>query len=236
VQEEQHRPVADPGQLGAESAFKPLLLMLPDHGGLVLLPLFAKRGIRDAVVELVGGQLVVGQSAAELDVLGQVPARIGLDGLEQHGCETDRVGLRFQLLPIGHDDRCDGVTVPQGVHMFHPVGQKAAGPAGRVIEGPDQAGVVDEHLVIRVEQQLDCQVDHVARGHEILGRLVHLRPEAADQVFVDVGHHPFRNRVRVQVDGGEVLADLVEDPGLIHPGQRVREVELFEDDPGVVGE
>lgn len=146
------------------------------------------------------------------------------------------MGLRFELLTVGHDDRSDGVAVAQGVHMFHAVGQKTAGAAGGVIEGPDEPRVVDEHLVIRVEQQLDGQMDHIARGHEVLGRLVHLGPEAADQVFIDVGHDPFRNRVRVQVDGGEVLSDLVEDPGLVHPGHRVREVELLEDDAGVVGE
>ena len=120
--------------------------------------------------------------------------------------------------------------------MFHPVRQEAAGAAGGVIEGPDQAGVVDEHLVVRVEQQLDGQMDDVARGHEVFGRFVHLGAEAPDQVFVDVRHDPFRNRVGVQIDGGEVLADLVEDPGLVHPGERVGEVELFEDDARVVRE
>lgn len=146
------------------------------------------------------------------------------------------MGLRFKFLPVGHDDRRDGVAITQGVHMFHAVGQKTPGAAGRIVQRPDEPRVVDEHLVIRVEQKFDRQMDHVARGHEVFRRLVHLGPEAADQVFVDVGHDPFRNRVRVKVDGGEVLTDLVEDHGLVHPGQRVREVELFEDEPRVVGE
>lgn len=79
-------------------------------------------------------------------------------------------------------------------------------------------------------------MNDVAGGHEVFGRLVHLGAEAADQVFVDVGHHPFRNRVWMQVDRGEVLTDLVEDPGLVHPGERVGEVELFKDDPRIVRE
>jgi len=79
-------------------------------------------------------------------------------------------------------------------------------------------------------------VDHVSGRHEILGRFVHLGPEAADQVFIDVGHGPLWNGVGVQVDGGEVLADLVENALLIHLADRVDEIELFEDHAGIAGE
>ena len=184
-------------------------------------------------MEAFGREVIVGQGAAEPDVLRQVPAGIGLERLEQHAGKTDRVGFGLQLLPVGHDYRGDAVSVAQAVDMLHPVGQEPAGAAGRVVERADAAGVVDEHLVVGVQQQLDGQVDHVARRHEVFRRLVHLGPELADQVFVDVGHDTFGDLVGVQRDRREVLADLVEHPGLVHLRDGVREIELFENHPRV---
>ena len=64
----------------------------------------------------------------------------------------------------------------------------------------------------------------------------HLGAEAADQVLVEVAHHPVRHGIRVQVDACEVLADLVEQARLVEADDGIGEVELFEDQARVVRE
>ncbi|MPN14498.1 hypothetical protein SDC9_161825 [bioreactor metagenome] len=77
---------------------------------------------------------------------------------------------------------------------------------------------------------------HIAGRHEVLGPFVDLGTKAADQVLIEVAHHAIRHRFRVQIDSGEILANLKEDTGLVEPKDGVREVELLEDDSGVVRE
>ena len=54
-------------------------------------------------------------------------------------------------------------------------------------------------------------------------------------MFIDVRHGPLGNRVGVQVDGGEVLANLVENALFVHLADRVDEIELLEDHAGISG-
>ena len=73
-------------------------------------------------------------------------------------------------------------------------------------------------------------MDHIPWGHEVLSPFVDGGPEPADEVFVDVAHHPVRHHRRVEVDPSEVLADPKEDPGLVQLGDRAGKLELLEDE------
>lgn len=70
--------------------------------------------------------------------------------------------------------------------------------------------------------------------HEILGALIDLGPEAADQMFIEVAHYPVGHHIRVKIDPREILANLEQKPSLIQPDHRIGKVELVEDDSGVV--
>ena len=235
MQEEQHRAIANTGKLGAKAPLEFLIAVFAHDVGLVQLPLLAEWRVGDAVVEFVVAEFVSRQRAAKLDVLRQVATWVRLERLQEHARQTDGVGFRFQFLAVWNKRGCRAIAILQRLNVLHPVGDKAAGPDRRVIERANDAGVVDEHLVIRFEQELNAQVDNVARCHEILGRFVHFGPEAADKVFIDVRHGPLGNRVGVQVDGGEVLANLVENALFVHLADRVDEIELLEDHAGISG-
>ena len=102
VHEEQQRTIAHARQAGTETAGEALLAVLGLYLLLYVLPLHTERRVGQAVVELFMGQVIVRQGVAEFDVAGVV----ALDQLVRHG---DGVGLRVQLLGIGHQA---GVGVP----------------------------------------------------------------------------------------------------------------------------
>ena len=236
MQQEQHRAVADPGQFGTEAPVKTLLLMLPHHGGLILLPLLAERRIGQPIVKPFTGVLVVRQGAAQLDVLRQITARIGLQGAQQHAGKTNRMGFRLQLLAIGNQDRGHLEAVTQFINMVHGIRQHAARAARGVIEGADQPRVLLKEGIIRIEQKRGRQMHDIPRRHEVFSRLIDLGAKATNQMLIDVAHHPVRDDRGVQVDGSKVLADFVEQAGPIQSGDGVGEIELVEDDPGVIRE
>jgi hypothetical protein len=96
--------------------------------------------------------LVVRQSAAELDVLRQVAARIGFQRAQQHAGQADRMGFRLQLLAVGHQHGRHLVAIAVVGDVIHRIGQEAAGATGGVIQGTDQAGIGLEQRIVRVEQ------------------------------------------------------------------------------------
>ncbi len=77
---------------------------------------------------------------------------------------------------------------------------------------------------------------HIAGRHEVFCPFIHLGAKSANQVLVEVTHYAIRHRLRMQVDTGEVLANLEEDAGLIETNDGVREIELLEYDASVVRE
>ena len=77
-------------------------------------------------------------------------------------------------------------------------------------------------------------VNDVTRRHEVLGPFIDLGTKAANQVFVDVTHHPIRHHVRVQVDLGKVLANLVQQARFLQPDHRIAKLKLLEDSAGVI--
>ena len=94
--------------------------------------------------------------------------------------------------------------------------QHAARAGGGVVDGAHDAGL-GQRLVVLDEQQVDHQPDDFA-GREVLpGGLVGDFGELADQLLEHEAHLRVVDRVRVQVDAGELLGDLIEQVGLGEP-------------------
>jgi len=148
-------------------------------------------------VKAVIRELVIGQRAAELNILRKVASGIRFKCAQQHGGQTDGVGFRLKLLPVWNQHgRCLEAAAIVG-YVVHRVSKESAGTAGRVVQGADQAGIPLEQFIIRVQQKRGSQVNNITRGHEIFGALVDFSPKAADQMFVDIAHHPVRHCMRV---------------------------------------
>ena len=84
--------------------------------------------------------------------------------LDQHVGAADGIGLGVDLLA----EQGDGGVRIQGGDVLLGGGEHAAGPAGRVEDVDDLAGLV-ERVLVRGEQQVDHQLDHLA-GREVLAR------------------------------------------------------------------
>jgi hypothetical protein len=148
VLQEEHRAVADAGQLRAEATVEALLVVLLHDGILVLGPGLAEGRVRDAVVEALSRMLIAREGAAELDVLREIAPRIGLQRTQQHAGQCHRVGLGLEFLAVRHERRCDPEPVAQGVDVIHAVGQEATCTAGGVVHRPDEPGVLLEEVVV----------------------------------------------------------------------------------------
>ena len=99
-------------------------------------------------------------------------------------------------------------------------GEHAARAAGRVIDGRGGARAGQGGVVVG-EQQVDHQLDDLARGVVLPGVLVVRFGKAADEFFEDVAHLQIGDAGGVQVGlaGGEFLEHHVEHVLLGHGGQ-----------------
>ncbi len=104
-------------------------------------------------MEALVGELVIGERAAQTDVLRQIAARIGLQGPQQHAGQADSMGFRLKLLSMRNKDRRHFEAIAVLGNMVHGVGQEAARATRRVIQGTDQAGIRLEQSIVWVEQQ-----------------------------------------------------------------------------------
>ena len=95
---------------------------------------------------------VVTQRVAEEDVLRVVRCH-------QHVRLADGEGLRVDLLAV----ELDPDFRVQRLHLFLGDRQHAAGPAGRVVDGADDAGL-RQRIGVVAEQERDDQADDLARG------------------------------------------------------------------------
>ena len=161
--EEEQRAVVDAGQPGAEAAAKALLLVLAADELLLGLPLHPEGRIGQHVVELVPGEMVVGEAIAESDVLD-------LLALDHHVRAADGVGLGVVVLA---EDLQAGIGVELAEvllrHREHP-----AGAAGRIVEGLDDA-LGGQHVGVRQEKEVHHQADDLPGG-EVIARLFVARP------------------------------------------------------------
>jgi hypothetical protein len=148
---------------------------------------------------------VIRQGVAEADV-GNILA------LDQHVGLADGVGLGVEFLAEHGQPRL-------GVVLFQVLAghrQHAAGACRGVVDGAHHARL-GQHVVVFDEQQVDHQADDFARGEVLAGGFVGDFGELADQLLEDTAHLVLLHRLRVQVDLGEALGDLVEQPGLGQP-------------------
>ena len=102
-------------------------------------------------------------------------------------------------------------------------GEHAARAAGRVEHRADHAGD-GERVVVRSEQQVDHQLDDLARGEVLPGGLVGLLREAADQLLEHVPHLVVGHHLGSQVQVGEPAHHLVEQVGAVQPLDLLREL------------
>ena len=65
-------------------------------------------------------------------------------------------------------------------------GQHAAGPAGRIVNGFDD--VAAGEVLLRREEEIDHELDHLARGEVLAGLLVGLLRADPDEFLEDVAH------------------------------------------------
>ena len=86
-----------------------------------------------------------------------------------------------------------------------------------------------QHLIVLGEEQVHHQPDDLARGEVLTGRLVRQLRESPDQLLVEVAHLEVGDDIGVQVDLGELADHLVEQVGLVEPGDLGVEVELLDD-------
>ena len=123
------------------------------------------------------------------------------------------------------------------------LGQHAAGTAGGVIDGDDGRELVLHGL----DEQVDHELDDLARGEVLAGLLVVLFVELADEFLEDVthaeiceaGHLPAIRRcgvVRAEIDlrRNELLQHAKEGIGLVHLPNLCGQVELGDDLADVV--
>ena len=100
---------------------------------------------------------------------------------------------------------------------------------------PDDA-LFGEGVVVVVQQELDHELDDLARGEVLTGGLVGGFGEAADELLEHEAHLDVADGLRVEVDRGEVLGDVVEQVRAVQLLERLVELEALEDVPGVLRE
>ena len=113
--------------------------------------------------------------------------------------------------------------------------EHAARARARVRHRPHDPWLVQGLAVVR-EDQGDHEADDLAGREVLAGVLVHRFVELPDQLLEDVAHLQVRDFLRVQVDVLELLQHQEKQPGLVHLGDRVAEIELLQHLPHVVRE
>ena len=221
MHQEQQRSIAHPRQAGTEAAGVAQVAVLGVHRFLHHLPLHAEGRVGQAVVEALGGQLVVAERVAQL----QVAHVVALDQLVGH---ADGVGLGVQLLRVGHDAR---VGVPLG-HLLDSRRQEAASAGSAVVHRAHHAIAV-QRLMVGGKDQGGDQPHHVARGEVFAGVVIGGLGELADQVLKHQAHVVVGQAAGVQVNAAELLRHQVQQVGTFQLDQPVVEAEVLEDLPGV---
>jgi hypothetical protein len=218
MQQEQQRAIRDARQAGAEATGMAHLLVLAADLLLDLLPLHAEGRVGQHVVELLRRVAVVGEGVAGDDVAHVL-------ALDEHVCLADGVALVVQFLSV-HRQACGGVM---GQQVLACDGQHAARAGGRIIDGADgwRAGAQD--VAVLDKEQVDHQLDDVARRKVLASGLVADLGELADQFLEGEPHVVVADGARAEIEGGEALGDLVEQPGPAQPVRLFGGAEAVED-------
>ena len=219
MQQEQQRTVRYARQAGAEAAVVALALVFLADVLFDLFPFHAERRIGQHVVEFLVRVAVIGKGVAGFDV-GDILA------FDQHIGFADGVGLIVEFLAEHRQSRLRIVFF----QIFPGDRQHAAGTRCGVVNGTHHAGL-GQHVVIFDEQQVDHQFDHFARGEVFSGGFVGNLGKLADQLFKHQPHLAVADFVRVQIDVGETLGHLIQQPGFGEAVDLRVEVEALENVP-----
>ena len=222
VLEKEERAVVHARRARAEAPAEAKGVALLFDVALLLLPLHAEGRVGEHVIEgpflAVGGAVkaVLGEGVAEDDVIGVL-------ALDEHVGLADGPGF---VVPVLAEELRLGVGVEVAdVLLGH--GQHAAGAAGGVIDGFDD--VAAGEVFLRREEEIDHELDHLARGEVFPGLLVGLFRADPDEFLEDVAHLDVVHARGREVDGGERLDDEVEQVFLGHPGDLRAEIEPLHD-------
>ena len=209
--EEEERAVIHAGRARAEATAVAEGVALVLDVALLLLPLHAEGRIGEHVVEgpflAVGGavEAVLGEGVAEDDVVGVL-------ALDEHVGLADGPGF---VVPVLTEELGLGIGI-EVADVFLGDGQHAARAAGGVVDGFDD--VAAGEVLLRREQEIDHELDHLARGEVFPGFLVRLFRADPNEFLEDVAHLDVVHALRREIDGGELLDDEVEQVLLGHVG------------------
>ena len=227
--QEEKRAVVDAWQPRTEAAAVTERLRLVLDVLLLLLPLHSEGRIRQHVVESallaigVAVETVFREGVPEDDVVGFL-------ALDQHVGLADRPGLIVPVLTeevrIGFGVQVSDVLLGHREH--------AAGTTGRVVDRLDHVALAQ--VPLRREQEVDHQLDHLARGEVLSGLLVRLLGADPNDLLKGVSHLDVVHAVGRQIDRGELLDDLIEQVFLRHTGDLLIEGKPLHDFPDVLRE
>ena len=160
---------------------------------------------------------IIRERVAEHDVLDVLP-------LDEHVCFANRVTLRIEFLPVHHEPRF-GIDL---VQMIIGNAEHAARSRGRVVHRAHDAWL-RKRIVILNEKKINHEPNDFARREMFARSFVGEFGELANELFEDRTHLRVRHVLRMQIDGGELLADEIEQ---IRFGEAVDlrvEIKLLED-------
>ena len=209
-------------------------LPLATHAFEIGLPGLAVGRIREHEVELLGGEGIVGEGGAVLDVVRFVPF-----SLENEIGLADSIGLRVHLLTVQVNRGLLALFAGQLHQRLFGDRQHSAGAARAIV---DQVRSRLDLIGHRLEDEVRHQPDHVARREVLAGLLVVLLVETANQLLEDGTHamvvqarQPDRSIAAqhgpgAEIDGGiqELLDQEAESIGLDQRRNLVAKLELLQ--------
>ena len=181
VLEEEERAVVHAGRARAEAPAKAEGVALVLDVALLLLPLHAEGRIGEHVVE---GPFLAISGAVEA-VLGEGVAEddgVGVLALDEHVGLAD--GPSF-VVPVLAEELGLGIGV-EVADVFLGDGQHATRAAGGIVDGFDH--MTAGEVFLRREEEIDHELDHLARGEMFPGFLVGLFRADPDEFLEDVTH------------------------------------------------
>ncbi len=144
---------------------------------------------------------------------------------DQHVGFTDCEGFRVQFLP----EELHADALVQILHLHLGDGEHATRARSGVVDLANDTRAGQGFLIVDQEKGHD-QSDYFARGVVFPGSFIGDLREATDQILEQVAHFDVGHLVQVQVDLGEAVKNLEEQPRVVQALELVGEQELVEED------
>ena len=109
--------------------------------------------------------------------------------------------------------------------------EHAASAAGGIIDGLHHMAA--SQVLLRGEQEIDHELDDLARSEVLPGLFIRLLSPDADQFLKHVAHLHIVHGSRGEVDGGKLLHHKVQQILPFHEGDLLAKLELFHDGPDI---